>query len=246
MVNLFKCESCGSESPFFDPFCSNCGKPTTQVCKACGEENDLKATYCRRCGIELATAPTGLFLARALVWRAQFKSMGWYGLPKKKGGEFMEHLINSSILPIKKDTYNPWIMLVPVDGSDWNPKWVNINNKRVLSTGLGGKEGYVMATRCEVLFLDAKDMNYWILPYKDLLRWGWLSRGDVSLSTDDLNIKMEINAKGAGFLDMVTTVGPDTSQRIYSAEQVKEKTARQTGFMQLIGEFLEEIADVKE
>ncbi len=246
MSNSIRCTNCDFESPLFGLYCSNCGNSLTTRCKVCGEDNLLGAKFCRNCGAQFSTAQVGLYLDRALAWREQFRRMNWWDTPKEKGTALVKSLTEQKQISDTDARYDPWVMFCNIDGSDWKPRLVTMGRQYIQSTGRG--DSYVMATRCCLAILDGKEMNSTVIPYTEIASTEWDSQGRVSLKTTKGEfLKWEIKTSGAGLFDVAMAIAAtDMGTRNLARRNVEVKTGQQRSFMDLIGEFLREITDVRE
>src|SRR5262245_34822532 len=52
-----KCTSCGSDVPFGNKFCGQCGAGLSTACHACNHANLQAAKFCSECGANLTGVP---------------------------------------------------------------------------------------------------------------------------------------------------------------------------------------------
>jgi len=258
-MTQLKCPNCGYENPLDGRFCSNCGKSLTQRCKVCDEHNLLDAKFCRKCGNELTVALAGLSLDRALLWREQFRQMGWWDsiVDDQKGKNFgatlVKRLIQEGDLPPIESNSEPWIFACSLRYNEFKPRAAKVNKDEINILS----KGYIVATRCRFALLTAREMKSWMFLFTDINGFQikplglWSSgRGNTILELTTQHgdkITWWFQLPGPGVMDVVLGLqGSDPVARAVAHVSVASKDAVKRDFKELLGQFFKEIIDVKE
>jgi len=259
MSTTIRCPSCGYDSPMGGQFCSKCGQAITAKCRVCGEDNLYDARFCRQCRAELALAPVGLPLARALAWREQFRKLGWWDTPDEIFSPLLNQLAEQGQLPASDAPYEPWIFQSDDNGVsrgrmkyDWKPFDLDVN--RPSKFWYSNQSKFMVATRCRLVIVEPKRAINTVVLYKDLTEVEWRPGADghgfidyyLKTRQGDV-IYWRIRTKGPGLIDVVTALAAsDPVARNWAHRGIDAKTQQQIGFVELVGDFLKEIVEVTE
>lgn len=266
-----QCSKCGAESPEGQKFCGSCGAAVGKPCPMCGNTNPVGQRFCAHCGVDVNAVPAGLTRDRALAWRSQFKTMGWWEMPTVKEGGFdynrrrfdsakatearastlataFDSLLKEHGLPPSPDDpQEPWVFLCHATGADWKIYSFEVKDKQSKARSWQAKDGsWVLATRSRLACfnIDRRWAESW--PYTDLHSYqGHTGKGNVELTLKDSRvIQFKVRTKGAGvaeFVGALAMFGDHPYVGYRAVDQAQAKNEGKVDFMTAVFKFIEEV-----
>lgn len=223
--------------------------------------------FCEHCGSEVASAAPGLLLEKALAWRETFERMGWCEDPANAIPDsfFMRaarknyldkvlptcySLLREHGIPEAHTRTEPWVFFSLLLFGDWK---IDKFEARIPKTDYVDGPGFVLATRCRLVFVQTKDakqfkLYQWL--YRDINQAQVKENGEVRLLTEKGDsIYLHIKTRGARFVDRAIAVSTAGGQRqgqyLVAASNIASANQAKMDFLEVIQEFCRDIIAVR-
>lgn len=234
MYATYTCPACNYNTILFSRFCMQCGTKIVSSCAVCEEENLINAVYCRGCGVSITNVVIGLSINRAILWREQFRSMGWWEVTSFSERDW--NAIASCKIPNDIDEpHEPWIFAVFIDSKPMKPETIVLLGQSFAGNS-PKREEFVVATRTRLAIVNSQN-NARVIWYKDIVAYTVKGNEVVINLANGGDLQIRFRTPGANVIDYLGVLSNNSSFGFRSQLNIDVKEGQKREFMGIVGEY---------